>query len=981
MGPKSKTSQRPKSTKSSLNSHDSEWNDLFADFNISDSRLIRSINLVVTLKGETPGPLATKKGPICWYLLFLFDGYILKNFLWEHEKTLKLSLPINLLDPVHQRKVVEQPLILLLRTSGGKVGKDPDPLTHIDNRAGGTIDLMPLLVGANEIDVKVRLLTPLGEEFGCKVKVHATPEGAEATPLNLVPLVMTMVSGHCFPSSTKDNTVYISAIGLDGLLEVNPAINFGMSLSNAAATKVFWADACTGGQMLNSHYNVPNDDLFVPLDVDIKNNEFCMSSYWNTVKRVLVDPIALRNRLSSSFSIEVAGVPRFATKVDVRGRYMGLIDAKVLLQPNQTTVITCAKLKYFVETELLEDVGPLLQLPPTSKKSSARSPQVCADLQGHTPYVIIKFDLIDPLVPKIKLDDMFQTIGFPVPEKHLPLNELYIEPAPEDPMVDVTKIRSECGALAVHKELRNLACRGPVQMNQSIRRTAANKLLTRVRTMLKQFSPGECSYGDWQDTVTAQHAASRRAVNSSFRPHPPPQRVSAISAAARARMAGDMRVAAKHLDSNLEANDTHPRHLLAKALRCLETMNDSESNFYVLKAIDGQARNRYLLWLLGGIKFDKGDESLEVARAAFQIAVKGDYSDSVACTIGWAALHTLYHFEGNQYGAFVAAKRMRKFFELPRKWREYYEHWVETSGEEEILWVPETLSTENPFIIASAFFLCIRCYKFSELLLQCLEFECATRGSRLHIRTKITADVYYLRAASLLLKRRKDEALALMNKALRRFGPSAITCQIRLSCLLAEDELWNEECEKALGEVERSGAEIPSAILLRAALSGMKLSLDTALQRAGRAHKRTPCAYTALAIARIFNRKGEHMLAEKWAAGAVKLEPLLADAWAVLAIIAMGERDVEKARAMLRTAQQAGPISPDIERQVKKAMKIVRISALPDSMTNNLCFCDYLHPVKSEDKHRSEPRESDMTICHQCLSRIRLSLVFNSLFQ
>ncbi|KAI5634654.1 hypothetical protein NE865_12617 [Phthorimaea operculella] len=963
MGPKLKKPKEIKdSTKSSIKSHDS-WNDLLADSNISESRPVRSIDVMITLKGETPGPVTTKKGPINWRLLFLFDSKIINQTLWEHEKKVKFSVPINLLDPDHQRKVVEKPLILLLRTSGGKVGKDPDPLIHTDNRAGGTVDLMPLLVGANEIDVKVRLLTPLGEEFGCKVKVYAIPEGAEMTPLNLVPLAMTMVSGHCFPPSNKDNTVFISAIGLDGLLEVKPAIHFGMSLSNAAATKIFWADACTGGQMLNSHYNVPNDDLFIPADVDIKSNEFCMSTYWNTVKRVLVDPIALRKRLSTSFLFEVAGVPRFATKVDVRGRYMGLIDARTLLEPNQTTLLTCAKLKYFDEAELPEDIGPLLELPPASTKSSARSksPQVCADLQGHTPYVIIKFDLIDPVVPKIALVDMFQTIGFPVPEKHLPLNELYIEPPPEDPMVDVTKIRHECGALAVHKELSNLACRGPVQMNQSIKRTAANKLLTRVRTMLKQFSPGECSYVDWQDTVTAQHAASRRAVNSSFRPQPPPQRVSVVSAAARARMAGDMRVAAKHIASNLEAHDTHPRHLLAKAIRCLEAMTDTEANFYVLKAIDGQARNRYLLWLLGGIKFDKGEESLEVARAAFQIAVKGDYSDGVACTIGWAALHTLYHFEGNRYGAFVAAKKMRKFFELPRKWREYYEHWVETSGEEEVLWIPESLSVENPFIIASAFFLCIRCYKFSELLLQCLELECATRGSRLNIKTNISSDVYYLRAASLLLRRRKNEALAMMNKALRRFGPSATISQMRLSCLLVEDELWNEECEKALGEVERSGAEIPSAILLRAALGGMKLNLDRALQRAGRAHKRTPCAYTALAIARIFNRKGEHMLAEKWAAGAVKLEPWLADGWAFLAILAMGERDVEKARAMLRTAHQAGPISPDIEHQVKKVMKIVRISALPDSMTKNLCLCDYLHPVELEDKPKIEAKESFTT--------------------
>ncbi|CAK1552598.1 unnamed protein product [Leptosia nina] len=848
----------------------------------------RETSVSLTLQGETPGP-----GD--WLFLVVFDGQIILEVKWINEVVHFIqALPLDLKKPNDQSLLASCPLTFLLRAVGGKGVKDPDPLMHIDNRIGGNVDLFPLVLGEEKIMVKTLLyVISTGEITTCSVTVHAETNGIIEN--NRVPLIMTMISAHCLPVA-REGTVYLSAIGLNDVHNP-PAVNFGMSLSSSSAKKVVWSSISNAAYAANTHFNVPKEDKYIPEDCDPKNGEACTCVYWNSMKRVLVDPIALRERLENgSFLIEIAGVPKQG-KIDVRGRYMTFVDVGVLLEPGQYGVTTCANLAYFSENDLPEHVGPLLELPPTSAKISVRESDMVTDDFGHTAYIVVRFDLSECLVPKRKIATLYETLGFPVPEGPTgPVDELRAEPAVEDPTIDVKKIRKEGGALAVHKELCGLSCKGTIQMNQSIKRTAANRLLYRTRSMLKQFSPGDCSNIYLQDTITAQHVACRRAVTSSFAPQPPLPRPTSRVAAARSRIACDTRIANEHVEKNLKALQKHPRPLLC--------------------------------------------DHTEEAHAALRIAAKGDVSDGVTNAISWAALHAFYHYNKNGYAAFIAAKKMRKAYELPREWKKFLQRWVETSGEEEALWLPNVIDISNPLLIASAFFLCLRCYRFSEMLLQCAQKGCAVRGSRLNLKTVIKEDSYYVQAAAFLLKRKVDNALEVTENGIKKFGPSSMMSQMRATCLMYARG-WDGDCEDSLAEADRAGAEIPPSLLLRAALGGIKTDPEAALQRAARAHKLAPSAYSALAIGRIYMNIGKESLAERWVAAAVNTEPLLADGWAVLALLAMKERNLDKARTMLRTAKQAGPVSPDIKDDVKKAMKIVRLEGLPEMLVKDLCLCEY----------------------------------------
>ncbi|XP_059060701.1 uncharacterized protein LOC131853710 [Achroia grisella] len=892
----------------------------------------RSVSLTLVLEGGSPGP-----GD--WPFIAIYNGHIVLECKWSDGLVLETdSFLADINNPYFQDTAADKPLVLLLRTVSGKGAKDPDPLLNLDNRAGATVDMFPLILGEDEIFITVPLVfLTTGESTSCKVQVHAKVKGNIET-IHKVPLILTLISAHCIPIS-KDGTVYVAAIGLDGLLDQS-AVNFGLSLSTSAATKIMWASASNGGQAANTLFNISNQDKFIPPDFEASNNEECNSAYWNAMKRVLVNPSVLRERLSRPLLIEVAGVPR-SGKVDVRGRYMGFIDARVLLEPGQCGVTICAKLLFFKENELPGNVRPLLELPPTSAKISARETDIVIDAFGHNAYIVLRFDLIEPLTPKSKIAWLYESIGFIPPEGPLvPMNDLECNAISEDTMVDVKRVCKECGALAVHKELSGLACRGVVPMNQGIKRTAANRLLMRVRAMIKQFPPGECSYIDWQDTVTAQHAACRRAVTSSFEPQPPPLRLPSRVAAARCRLAGDNTMADEHMKTNLKVAGSHPRSLLSKALRCLEKKNDTDARNYILQALSGQSRNRFLLWLFGAQEFDKGPEATNAAAAAFRLAVKGDFSEGTTNAIGWAALHTFYHFNENPYAAFVAIQKMRKSYELPREWKKFLQRWLETSGEEEVFWIPAVVAPNNPLLLAATLFLCLRCYVFSERLLQCVEMGCATRGSRFGLISIISPDLYYIRAASFLLRHELDKALEVTNEGIKRFGPSAVLSQMRLSCLTCKRG-WDGECEKALLEAEKAGAELCPAVLLRAAIGNFKIDLKVSLQRAARAHKIAPCAHSGLIISRIYMKLGEEILSERWASAAVKFEPLLSDGWAVLALLAMYQRNLDKARAMLRTAKQVGFISSDIQEEVNKVIEITKLETLPEALQKKICFCEY----------------------------------------
>lgn len=898
----------------------------------------RKVNITVMLKGENP---CTQD------LLFFayFDGQTMAEEKWQHELELDLPIFLNLKDADHKTLIAEKPLLFIVRAlAGSKAGKDPDPLVHVDNKAGAALDLLPLLIGENEVYVQVRLNSvETGEYYGLKVVVHA--ESIGALDHIYYPLTITLISAHCLPN-VRDGTFYVAAVGLD-ITKEPETVNFGLALSHRDAKKTVWAAVSTAGVMANTAYNAPDEDAFVPYDLNPEELPQCNSVYWNAVKRILItDQAKLRSRLSRPFPVEIAGIPRMG-KIDVRARYTAMLDVGVLLEPGQDSLISCGRLKYYSELAFSQDTGPLLELPPSSSKNSARdrdgTTAFVLDERGHSAYVVMQFNLMEPVIPKQKVYNLFETIGFPAPDgPHRRRDSaLNMEPQPEDPLVDVRKIRLEAGALAVHKELSGMACLGAVPMNQGIKRTAANKLMMRIRTMLKQFAPGECSHLDWQDTVTGQHAAARRAVTSSFAPQPPQLRMTQPHAAARCRMAADSRIADYHISHNLDVSPEHPRALLSKALRCLEERCDTDALHYVLRGLGSLVRNKYLLWMYGGIQYNKGEETLQRAIAAFRIACKGLRSDGTSNAIAFAALHTVLHYANKPYGAFVAAKRMRKSYELQREWPKFLKRWLESSGEEEIYWVPSVLRTDNPLLIAAAFFLCLRCYKLSEQILHCMENGCATRGSRFHLETTISPDVYYLRAVSFLMRRQLEQAKDVIETATKRFGPCAILTQVHATCLKVERG-WDTDCENALRNADRFGAEINPALLLQSALDNIKKNPDVALQRAARAHKLAPSAHTALAIGRCYAKMGDYMLAERWFAVSVKVEPLLADGWAMLAVLAMRQRDADKARALLRTARQAGPLSADIKFQVSKLMSIVQIATLSDSMLKNLCLCDYL---------------------------------------
>lgn len=890
----------------------------------------RSVSLSLKLLGDisTPGE---------WLLLVIFNGQIVLDGKWQDESILESkALPLNLKETDSQEIVADKPLIFILRLTSGKGAKDLDPLLNPDNKAGATLDLLPLVLGEQEIFTEIQLVSMVtGEAVGCSIEVNALSTGtSECTK---VPLLITMISGHCFPV-TKEGTVYLSAIGLNGVVEPL-LLDFGMSLSSPIAKKLIWSSASNVGLGAKSAYNIPDKDLYIPSHLIVEGSENCRSFYWHSVKRIFIDPILFKTRLSSPFFIEIAGVPKVG-KIDVRGHYMGSVDAGVLLEPGVYGVSTCAKLLCYNESEVPEKVGTLLELPPISAKASARDLDSVMDEYGHSTYVIIRFDLPEPLVPKAKITTLYETMGFTPTISLVPTDSLEVEPQPEDPGINVKKIRKEGGALAIHKELSGLACKGSVPMNQGIKRTAANRLLMRVRTMLKQFPPGNCSYIEWQNIVTGQHSSSRRAVTASFAPKIPVVRPSSKAAAARCRIAGDTRIAEEHIKTDFHLKSKEPRILLSKVLRCLEEGNGLSAKMYLLESLNTHTRNRYLLWTYGGQLFDKDPSSVLAASAAFKITVKGDYSDGTTNAISWAALHSLYHYNNNSYAAFVAAEKMRKSYELIREWSKFYNKWIEASGEEECFWSPRVIASHNPMLIAAAFFLCLRCYKLSERLLLCVEEGCCTKGSPRNLKSSITPDVYYIRASSLLLRRHVDRAMELVDKAVKKFGPSAMLSQLRTSCItLVRD--WDGQCEDALNEAERAGSEPCPALLIKAALGGLETQPKAALQRAALAHKIAPSGHSALVISRIYAKLGEETLAERWAAAAVKTEPLLADGWAMLGLLAMYARDLDKARTMLRTARQVGPVNDNMKEEINKLMEILQVKTLPDLLVEKLCFCDY----------------------------------------
>ncbi|XP_068629724.1 uncharacterized protein [Battus philenor] len=922
MSEKSKKKGKPQNTAKSSD---------FEDFE-DESECSHQVNLYLVLKGDCPGPGE------CSFLI-LFNEQIYYEAKWENDQVIdSIYLPLNLKEEIDQDIIADTPLMLLVRGLSGKPSKDADPFLNPENRAGGNVDLYPLALGEKEVCVTVPLvLINTGLMSGCSVVVHAKYNGVIDKKIkDKVPLMITMISAHCLPIA-KEGTVYISGIALDGIHDPL-AVKYGMSLSTPSATKLVWGTACNASFAANTHYNVPNEDKFIPNDLLIKHSENTV--YWNAMKRVLVDPTLLCTRLDNIFFFEMAGVPKTG-KTEARCRYIAQVDARVLLQPGQYGVTICAKLLMYNSECFPESVGTILSLPPSSARgASARDTDVVTDDQGHDSYIVIRLDLVDSLVPKAKITSLFDLIGFsPPPGINVADEALKIISPPEEPPLDRRRISKEAGALSVHKELSNLTYRSTLQMNKSIKRTAANRLLTRVRALLREFSVTDCSQIEYQDTITSQHSATRRAVTSSFAPQLPKARPAPGLSGARCRAAGNTRISNHHTETNLKISPKHPRVLLSKVLRCLEQRQESEAYDYLMTALTVHSRNRYLLWTYGGTQFDKGSEASEIASAAFRIAVKGDSSDGTTSAIGWAALHALHHYHGNEYAAFVAAKKMRKSYELPRQWRKCLKRWVDTSGEEESFWIPGILDPQNPFLITAAFFLCLRCFKLSERILRCVEEGCYERGTT---KTKQGAQTgsYYVRAASLVLRRHLDLALDVAEKGIKRFGPCAMLCQMRATCL-AFARGWDGECEKALLEADHAGAEPCAALLLCAALGGLKIDIRTSLQRAARAHKIAPSAFSALVIGRVYAKLGEEQLAERWAAAAVKYEPLFADGWAFLAILAMYKRDVNTARAMLRTAKEAGPLSANITADLEKVMKVVNVEKLPEAMTKDLCFCNY----------------------------------------
>lgn len=892
----------------------------------------RNIIMNVELEGERI------EGPGECIFIVIWNGMVILEEKWQDGIIVENDeIPINLRDPATASVIADKPLALVMKLVSGKPSKDADPLLSVDIKAGSNIDMLPLLLGEEQIYVRVAFIYLLtGESTGCYAHVTIT---AGAGSDERSPLLLTMISATCLPIA-KEGTAYVSSLGLDELLDPI-AIPFGMSATALSPNKLTWSSIVPLGYAAASEYNIPSEDLYMPSEMKSEKGQDCICTQWNICKRVLIDMDKFRERLRAPFLIEIAGVPKTG-KMEVRGRYIGFVDAGVLLEPGEYGVTVCAKMIYYSEAALPEGLAPLLELPPSSAKPVIRDTDDVMDEKGHTTYIAIRFDVIEYLVPKIIISSLYEVIARdPVEGPSVTTEELYVAPPPEDPSIDVRKIRKECGAQAVHAELSSMACTGTIAMNQSIKKTAANKLLGRIKSMLRQFPPCTATDIDWQDVVSGQHSAARRAVTASFAPQPPPPHVPSHLAAARSRLARDSHLANFVTDAKLKRSPHHPRTFLIKALRLLEERCDSVAREILQKGVGVQPKNKYLLWAFGSLEIDDypSDDGVVRAIAVFRIAAKSTNNDGTANAIGWAALHTLFHHAGQPHAAFVAARKMRKAYLLPRDWHGFLQRWTDISGEEECLWNPYILDTHNPLLLASAFFLCLRSYKFSNLLLNCCENGCATRGATNLLPTHEIVDVYYLRAASYLSRGKVDDALEQTQAGIKRYGPCSKTSQMKATCLLFANG-WDGECDNALTESEKAGAGPSPVLLLQAALGGMKTNPEVALQRAARAHKAAPCAHSALVLGRVYLHIEEDRLAERWAAAAVKLEPNLADAWAFMACIAIRRINIEKARSLLRTAYQVGPISSDIFQELQYLMAIVPAQSLANALVKELCLCD-----------------------------------------
>lgn len=886
------------------------------------------ISLTAMLDGEGPDG--------DWWFVVVLDGQIVLEGKWQNGLLLENEyISTDFSDPITAAKLADKPLVLLLRILTAKAAKDTDPLINPDNRAGGNVDLLPLILGLKRLQARVKLVDILtGEEKNCDVHVNIN---SNADNISYTPLLLTMLNANCLPI-TKEGTVYLCALGVNGLSEP-VGVHFGIALSTSDTRRITWASISAIGYAALSNYSIPNEDKYIPNDFDLNTDESCIVVYWNVCKRVLISNDILQDRLVKPFFIEIAGVPK-AGKIDVRGRYMGFVEAGVLLEPGEQSVTTCAKLLYFSETELSDYATPLLDLPVASGKIVVRDTNILMDDAGHTAYVTIKFDLLEPLVSKMKTSMLYNMIDILRPEGVTVItDELDLKESPEDKTIDVRKIKKECGALFVHSELSSLACSDSIVMNQSIKRLAANRLLMRIKAMLKQFPPGKCANIDFQDIVTSQHSAARRAVNASFAPQAPPILPPFYLSAARSRLAGDMQTANVSTETSINIAPNHPKSWLVKALRSLEKRNDIEAREFLVQGVTIHPNNKYLLWALGAQESEIPERRVR-ANALFLLSIKRNL-DSISNIIGWSAIHTIQHYSHNTYSAFIAAKKMRKWYELFKDWRSFLDKWKRISGEEEFLWDPTLVDVNNPFIITSAFFLCLRAYRFSEMLLNCYSNGCATRGARFNIIDKIGPDVFYIRAASLLLRHMTDKALEQTWKGIDHCGPSTMMLQMRATCLLYAGG-WDGKCETALKESERAAAKPCPMLLLRAALGAIETNPKIALQRAARAHKIAPCAQSALVISRIYFKLNEDDLSERWAAAAVKLEPNFSDGWAFLASLAIRAKKIDKARSLMRTAYQVGHVSKDIEEILEDFMDIYPVESLPQSIMKDICFCDFL---------------------------------------
>lgn len=901
----------------------------------------------------------------------MFKGQIYVEGPIQHGAVHVARLSLNLKQPQPRSEVADNPLVFLIKDKTTKPLKAhdtavKDPFLNSEFRAGATLDLFPLALGEEEVFVHVPLVQiPTGDHFGVAVDVFAKMPAPNEKPKSekredRTLLTITMLEAHFLPhiKESKEILVYICAMGLDKLSEPS-TLHFGSALSHKDAKRSVWSSVSAIGNAGSTLMSLPDEDVYLPEDVvmesmAISEDSEVKSAYWHAMKRILVDRTELTKRLRIPLFLEIALVPKTG-KLEAKARYMAFVDASVLLEPGTYGATVCAKLKYFNEFELSESFSPVLEFPPQSAKTSAKSAREnktgrivlepgiiqVTDEQDRDAIVTLRFDLTEPLVPRLKTALLFEIIGYPdaSADKSVPFDELYLEPPPDDPTIDVHKIRKECGALAVHKELGALACRGSVPMNQSIKRTAANRLLMRVRSMVKQFMPAPYPMLEWMDTVTSQHAASRRAVTASFMPPPATLRLLPRFAASRSLVGGQEIIANSIIETNLKVLPNHPRSLLLKALTLLEEGENTQALTFILKALDSQPRNRFLLWTYGAQEFFKDYNAYERAIAAFRIGVRGDPSDGIANAIGWAVLHAAHHYNRDRNAAFVATKRMKKYFSLPRKWEEFLNRWGDTSGREELYWNPNYISKANPFLLGAAFFLCLRCYMMTNVLLCCFESGCYFRGSGRRAKTNAAVpDLAYLRAASLLLRRQYSRALKVTDDAISTLGPYPILSQMRNSCLTCERG-WDEDCQRALEESERFGIKNSPAVLYQAALHDYKTNPEQALQRASRAHKTYPGPFSALMIGRIYLELGREDLAERWAAMSVKMEPSLTDGWAFLGMLALLSRNIDKAHVLLHTSRQTGIVSADIADEIHRLVMVLHAERLPDSLMKKLCVC------------------------------------------